>query len=156
SRLLVLSLGLVLIVSVLAFFENDAAGSNVFWPLPALGYFERPLIPLYVILSIAAIEDVISWFARRYLRDSKLIAMSGISGIKPLSLLLLITVAGGAAAFASLAWAAWPGDLNRIVFRKTIEDSQAEKFVRELSLPTPVWPLYSPYFYDGTKNQLIN
>jgi hypothetical protein len=156
SRLLVLSLGLALVLSVLAFFDNDAAGSNVYWPLPALGYFERPLLPLYVILITAAIEDVITRGARHYFLGSKLIALPDISGIRPTSLLFLITAAGGAAAFAGLAWAAWPGDLNHVIFRKTIEDRTAENFVRELSLPTPVWPLYSPYFYDGTRNEVIN
>ena len=154
SRLLVLSSGLALIVSVLAFFDHDAVGSNVYWPLPPLGYFERPLLPLYVILITAAIEDVLSRLPR--LRGSKLIAMSGIGGIGPTSLLLLITAAGGTAAFAGLAWAAWPEDLSRVVFRKPIQDLKAENFVRELSLPTPVWPLYSSYFYDGTKNHLLN
>jgi hypothetical protein len=156
SRLLVLSFGLALVVSLLAFFDNDAVGSNVYWPLPPLGYFERPLLPLYVILITAAIEDVISRFARQPLRDSKLLAMSGIGGIGPTSLLLSITAAGAAAAFASLAWAAWPEDLSRVVFRRPIQDLKAENFVRELSLPAPVWPIYSPYFYDGTKNQLLN
>jgi hypothetical protein len=156
SRLLILSLGLVAILSGLAFFDNDAAGSGVYWPLPPLGYFERPLIPLYVILITAAIEDVLSPLARRYLRHSKLIARVGVGGISPTSLLLSITAAGGAATFVGLAWAAWPGDLDGVVFRKRLQDIRAENFVRELSLPTPVWPLYSPYFYDGTKNQLMN
>src|SRR6202023_3688360 len=92
---------------------------------------------------------------QRYLRSSKLIEMLGISGIRPASLLLLITIAGGVAAFAGLAWAAWPGDLDRIIFRKTINDRRSESFVKDLSLPRPVWPLYSPYFYDGTNNQAI-
>jgi hypothetical protein len=157
SRLLVLSLGLVLILCALAFFDNDAAGSNVYWPFPPLGYFERPLIPLYAILFSAALEDLVSLSARRYLRGWKLTAISGVGGIiRPTSLLLLIAAAGGTAAFAGLAWAAWPDDLNRIIFRKTVQDRRAENFVRELLLPTPVWPLYSPYFYDGTRNQLIN
>jgi hypothetical protein len=156
SRLLVLSLGLALIVPALAFFDNDAAGSNVYWPLPALGYFERPLIPLYAILIAAAIEDVISRFAGRHLPGSRLMTMSGIGEMGPMSLLLSITAAAGVAAFAGLAWAAWPGDLSQVVFRKPIQDRRAENFVRELSLPTPAWPLYSPYFYDGTKNQLLN
>jgi hypothetical protein len=156
ARLLVLSAGLLVTVLVLAFFDNDAAGSNVYWPLPALGYVERPLIPLYVILFTAATEDAISRFAPQYLHGSKPLAMYGIGGIKPTSLLLVVAAAGGAAAFAGIAWAAWPGDLNRVVFRKTAQDREAEKFVRELSVPTPVWPFYSPYFYDGTRNQLIN
>jgi hypothetical protein len=156
SRLLVLSLGLVLTVSVLAFLDDDAAGSNVYWPLPALGYFERPIIPLYAILFCAAMEDAVSRFARRYLRDPKLIVMSGIGGIQPTSLLLLIAAAGGVAVFGGLAWAAWPGDLDRVLFRKTIPDRQAENFIRGLPLPISVWPLYSPYFYDGTKKQLMN
>jgi len=155
SRLLVLSLGLVLILSVLAFFDNDAAGSNVYWPLPYLGYFERPLIPLYVILFMAASEDVISRYAQRFLRGFKPIDMSGISGIRPTSLLLLITAAGAVAAFAGLAWAAWPGDLDEVIFRKTTNDRRSESFVNDLSLPRPVWPLYSPYFYDGTSNLAI-
>src|SRR5262249_20708281 len=117
---------------------------------------ERPLLPLYVILFAAAIEDVISRYARRYLRRSKPIVMSGVGGIRPASLLLLITAAGGTAAFAGLAWAAWPGDLKQVVFRKTIEDRKAEAFVRELSLPTPVWPFYASYFYDGTKDRLMD
>jgi hypothetical protein len=156
SRLRALSLGLALIVSALAFFDNDAAGSNVYWPLPPLGYFDRPLLPLYVILITAATEDAISRFAPRYFGNLKLSLLSGTAGIRATSLLLLITAAGGAAAFAGIAWAAWPDDLHRIVSRKTVEDRRAETFVRELSLPTPVWPLYSPYFYDGTRNQLIN
>jgi len=157
SRLLVLSLGLLLILSALAFFDNDAVGSNVYWPLPALGYVERPLLPLYVILFTAAAEDLDSWCARRYTPDSKVAATSAIGGIRPASLLLLMTAAGGAAAFTGLAWATWPReDLNRIIFRKTNEDRKAENFVRELSLPSPVWPLYAPYFYDGTKSQLVN
>jgi hypothetical protein len=156
SRLLVLSFGLALIVSVLAFFDNDAAGSNVFWPLPALGYFERPLIPLYVILFTAATEDAISRCARRYLRGTIPAMMSAIGGIGAMPLLLLITAAGAVAAYAGLAWAAWPGDLERVVFRKPVEDRRAENFVRELSLPAPLWPFYSAYFYDGTKNRLVN
>jgi hypothetical protein len=155
SRLLILSLGVVLIVAVLAFFDNDAAGSNVYWPLPALGYFERPLIPLYVILVTAAIEDAVPRFARRYLPGAKPIATFGIGRMRARSLLLSVTAAAGAAAFAGLAWAAWPDDMNRVVFRKTVEDRQAEKFVNDLSLPKPVWPLYSPYFYDGTSGHLI-
>jgi hypothetical protein len=108
-------------------------------------------------LFSAALEDLVSPSVRRYLRGSKLIAMFDIDGIiRPTSLLLLIVAAGGAAAFSGLAWAAWPGDVNGVVFRKTVQDRQAEDFVRELSLPTPLWPLYSPYFYDGTKNQLVN
>jgi hypothetical protein len=156
SRLLVLSAGLLVIISVLAFFDNDAAGFNVYWPLPALGYFERPLLPLYVILFTAALEGAISRFVPQYLHGCKLIATYRIGGIRPTSLLLLVTVAGGAAAFAGLAWAAWPGDLDQVVFRKTVQDREAEKFVKELSLPTPASPLYSPYFYDGTTNQLMN
>src|ERR1043166_892831 len=155
SHLLIVSLGLALIVSVLAFFDNDAASSNVYWPLPALGYFERPLLPLYVILTIAAIEDVISRLAPKYLRDANLSAMGGIGEIRPMPLLVLITAAGGFAAFTGLAWAAWPEDVNRVIFRKTVEDRKAVEFVRELSLPTPVWPLYSPYFYDGTNSHLM-
>ena len=157
SRLLILSLGLVLIVSILAFFDNDAAGSNVYWPLPALGYFERALLPLYAIMFAAAMEDAISWFGRRYLRDSKLMMMSNIDVIiRPVSLLLLIAAAGGVAACIGLAWAAWPSNLDRIIYRKTVQDRQAEQFVKELSLPTPVRSRYSPYFYDGTGNQLLN
>jgi hypothetical protein len=156
SRLLVLSLGFVLIILALAVFDNDAAGSNVYWPLPALGYFERPLLPLYVILITAAIEDALSRFAREHLHRSKLIALFGMSEIRPLSLLLSMAVAGAAAAFAGLAWAAWPEDLDRVVFRKPVQDRRAENFVRELSLPAPVWPLFSPYFYDGTNNALMN
>jgi len=156
SRLLLLSLGFALMISVLAVFDSDASGSNVYWPLPALGYFERPLLPLYVVLITAAIEDVLSRFAREHLHCSKLIALSGISEIRPISLLLLIAVAGASAAFAGIAWAAWPGDLDRVVFRKPAQDRRVDNFVRELSLPAPVWPLYSPYFYDGTNNQLMN
>jgi hypothetical protein len=156
SRLLLLSLGLALAVAVLAFFDNDAAGPNVYWPLPALGYFERPLLPLYVILFTAAVEDALARVSPQYLLDCKLTAMPGPGGIGPASLLLLVTAAGAAAAFAGVAWAAWPGDLDRVVFRKTVEDHAAEKFVRELSLPTPVWPFYSPYFYDGTRNEVVN
>jgi len=156
SRLLVLSFGLALIVSILAFFDNDAAGSNVYWPFPALGYFERPLIPLYVILFTAAIEDVMSRCTRQYLRGEKPTTMSRIAAIGAMPLLLLVTAAGAVAAYAGLAWAAWPGDPDRVLFRKTVQDRQAESFVRELSLPTPIWPLYSAYFYDGTRNQLID
>jgi hypothetical protein len=156
SRPLVLSLGLTLILSVLAFFDSDAAGSNVYWPLPALGYFERPLLPLYVILITAAIEDLLSRLARQPLRGFELNALSGIGGIRATSLLLSITAAAVAAAFAGLAWAAWPGDLDRVIFRKAVQDRRAENFVRGLSLPIPVWPLYSPYFYDGTKDRLMN
>jgi hypothetical protein len=69
---------------------------------------------------------------------------------------LSIAAAGAVAAFAGLAWAAWPEDVSRVVLRKPIQDRETEKFVDELSLPTPLWPLYSPYFFDGTGNQLIN
>jgi len=155
SSLLLLSLGVVIIVAVLAFFDNDVAGSNVYWPLPALGYFERPLLPLYVILITAAIEDAAPLFARKYLPNFKPIAMPDFGMVRSIALLLLITAAAGTAAFAGLAGAAGAQDLNRVVFRKTVEDLQAKKFVTDLSLPIPVWPLYSPYFYDGTSNQLI-
>jgi hypothetical protein len=155
SRLLVLSLGLLVIVSALAYFDNDAAGSDVYWPLPALGYVERPLIPLYIIIFTAALEDVISRIALQYLPSSKLVAMRGL-GVGSASLLLLVAAAGGAAAFVAIAWAAWPGDFNRVVFRTTVQDREAETFVRELSLPAHVWPVYSPYFYDGTKNLIMN
>src|SRR5262249_34433142 len=86
----------------------------------------------------------------------KLIALSGIGGVCSTSFLFLITAAGGTAAFSGLAWGAWPGGLYRIVFRKTVEGRAAGKFVWGGLLPTPVWPFYSPYIYDGTTNQLIN
>src|SRR5262249_29943116 len=145
------------ILSILAFLDNDAAGSNVFWPLPALGYFERSLLPLYVILFTAALEDLILRFARQYLRGYKLTVTRDISWNRPAYLLLLVTAAVGTAAFAALGLAAWSdGGFNAVIFRKTIEDRKAETFVRELPLPPPVWPLYSAYFYDGTRNQALN
>ena len=157
SRLLVLSLGVVLIVCVLAFFDNDAVGPNVYWPLPALGYFERPILPLYAIFLAAAMEDAVSWLARRPWLSANSWLMFGAGCImRPSSLLFLIGMAGGVAAFVGIAWAAWPDNLSRIVFRKPIQDRQAEEFVKGLSLAKSPWPLYSPYFYDGTRDQLVN
>lgn len=155
SRLLVLSSGLVPIVAVLAFFDNDAAGSGVYWPLPALGYFERPLLPLYVVLFIAALEDLAGRFARKHLARWKPAATLGIGRIGAASLLLSITAAGAIAAFAGLAWAAWPENPDRVAFRRTVQDRRAEDFVTSLALPTPVWPVYTPYFYDDTSNLIF-
>src|SRR5262249_37400190 len=116
SRLRVLSLSLVFILSLLAFLDNDAAGSNVFWPLPALCYFERSLLPLYVILFTAALEDLILRFARQYLRGYKLTVTRDISWNRPAYLLLLVTAAGGTAAFAALGLAAWSdGGFNAVI-----------------------------------------
>jgi hypothetical protein len=155
SRLLVLSSGLVPIVAVLAFFDNDAAGSGVYWPLPALGYFERPLLPLYVVLFVAALEDLAERFARQHVARWKPAATLGIGQIGAASLLLSMAAAGAIAAFAGLAWAAWPENPDRVAFRKPVQDRRAEDFVKSLSLPAPVWPVYTPYFYDGTSSLIF-
>ena len=53
-----------LYVAALVIVETDAAGPRVYWTLPILNYFERPLLPLYAILLVSAASDILAAAAR--------------------------------------------------------------------------------------------
>ncbi len=53
-----IAVGLVIFDAALIAIDSDVRGTNVLWTLSAPGYFERPLIPVYVIVTYAAIRHL--------------------------------------------------------------------------------------------------
>ena len=152
-------------VATLALADLDAAGSYVYWSLPIVGYFERPLIPLYVIFITYAVSDILrKIYSRRLVsrifpnnRIGQLLAeirqlLTETAGGPPrLRLRSIVPICLGLAAglvfvIGLPASQKWTNQIRRLPVRW----EATEAFIKELGTPAAQGHELSPYFFDTT------
>jgi hypothetical protein len=143
--------GLVIaLVAAMIVLDLDSAGPNTYWTLPAVGYFERPLIPLYVVFIAAAARDLAGVMLRR--SRSRPAADRNASDIPlPAAGLLAVAVASvPVAALLAFAVAAPAGGWRELLFRPPHYWPKPEAFAKALPLPAYRPPSFAPYVFDAT------
>ncbi len=153
-----------LCVAALAVVDLDVSGPHVHWTLPTINYFERPLIPLYGIMVVSAVSDILavawrtlhtkvsgrSWRWQSLPERARAVMASG-SGFQttaaiilsvPLALVLVIGTPGSSS---------WNSKVRLLPARWDL----AENFAKELGLPPAHSHEFSPYFYDATSGYKI-
>jgi hypothetical protein len=149
--------GVLAFLLLLAIADIDSTGANIYWTLPALGYFERPLIPLYAVVIACALAELV----RRSPLSPRLRAISRALGdvdvLRPVALGALLLLSAGAGLAVVFAWIVWTGkDLPGLVYRPPYYWERTVKFVEALPVPRQSDVLFAPYFLDVSGEQLIN
>ncbi len=162
-RLFLVSAGLICFILVLLYLDYDMAGHHVLWTLPAIGYFERPMIPLYAILVGLAVHDIASRLLARHVSPASPIAGKVAfysryfrdTAVGAKWLLVLMMCAAVVGLLIALRIASWHSDFKSLVFRQPIFWNRALDFTKTLPLPPALTPIYTPYFYEGTRELTI-
>lgn len=161
DRMSIVALLTLIYVAALIFLDVQSAGYGVYWSLPEIGYFERTLIPLYVVFAGSALSYIIIAVTRCSLavwrpasQKSKRSNTSDRSRVAAALAQFCISVP---TALAVVVLAAGPYDnWQRYLWRSPPYWDRLEKFVGELRLPTPSGSDFSPTFLDATKADSIN
>jgi hypothetical protein len=150
-----LSLLVLAYLAVLVVVDVDSAGADIYWTLPAVGYFERPLIPFYVIVIVYASSEWLEWMLARKKINSPL-RIPAINRWGALSFALATTASCAIAALAITAWLhLWYGDVLRMVHRPPYYFERTIAFIKALPFRGESGRAFQPYFYDATQDQLI-
>jgi hypothetical protein len=146
-------------VGILALLDLNASGPQVYWTLPTLGYFERPLIPLYVIILISVVADVLqmAWSLlrarlKRFAADRESMAAPRARGARghgssPVAAPIILAILAALVLVIGLPGSeTWHSELGR----RPVRWALSENFVKELQLPVPTGQQFAPYFFDAT------
>jgi hypothetical protein len=149
--------GVLAFLLLLAIADIDSTGANIYWTLPALGYFERPLIPFYAV----AIAYAFAQLVRRSPLSSRLRALSAALGdldvLRPGALAVVLLASGAAATIVVFASVLVAGrDLSGLIYRAPYYWERTMNFVQRLPIPRRSDALFAPYFIDLSPEQLIN
>jgi hypothetical protein len=142
-------------LAVLAVADIDSTGANIYWTLPAIGYFERPLIPFYAIVIACALTQL----ARRSSAGLREIAngTSALEALRPGAVTLVLVASGAAATIVVFAWIAISGkDLPGLIYRPPYYWERTAEFVKELPVSRASNASFAPYFVDLTEQQLVD
>jgi hypothetical protein len=150
-----LSLFVLAYLAVLVVVDVDSAGADIYWTLPAVGYFERPLIPFYVIvITYASSEWIERMLARKKINSPFRVPAVSRWGVTNFA--LAVTASCGIATLAIIGWLhLWYGDVLRMVHRPPYYFERTIAFIQTLPFRKESGRLFQPYFYDATRDQLI-
>jgi hypothetical protein len=147
----------LLYLFLLAIADIDSTGSNIYWTLPALGYFERPLIPFYAIVIACALGQLAPGWPIRFDERPVSRALSALERLRPARIGFVLLASGVAALAIVSAWIVRSGkDLPHLVYRPPYYWERTINFVKALPFPRRADAQFAPYFFDSTDEHLIN
>jgi hypothetical protein len=151
-----LSLLVLGFLAVLVAADIDSTGKDIYWTLPAIGYFERPLIPFYAIVIVYAASDCLERLLARI--DLKYPLRAPAASRWRLSSFIMTAMAS--CAIATVLIGAWLqigfGSVGEMVYRPAYYWERATQFVRALPFRRQSDRSFQPYFYDATRQWSIN
>jgi hypothetical protein len=150
----ILGCATLLVVLVLGWIDFDAAGSNVYWMLPAPQYFERPLFPLYVIFAVVSLVHLLGIV----LRAPAFVQFFAVDAGPPRR-----RIAKGAVAFSgivlglllALLWVRPHGDWAGLFRQKPYYWDVVTRFAADLKLPPITGTATIGYLFDATRHQAV-
>lgn len=142
-------------LAVLVVVDVDSTGTDIYWTLPAIGYFERPLIPFYAIVIVYGANQGLEWLlARRGLRSPFRVPEVSRWGV--FSFVLAVMASCGIAFLMTAAWVHVAyGGVVQMIYRPPHYWERTTKFVQSLPFRRESGPSFQPYFYDATQKELI-
>ena len=147
--------GVLAFLALLALADFDSTGANIYWTLPALGYFERPLIPFYAIVIACALAQLARSSPLRFAWRPN--GLRDLHALRPGAIALVLVASAAAATLVVFASIVVAGkDLPGLIYRPPYYWERTMKFVQDLAIPRRPDALFAPYFLDATKQQLIN
>jgi hypothetical protein len=149
--------GVLAFLLLLAIGDIDSTGANIYWTLPALGYFERPLIPFYAVAIACAFAQLV----RRSPLSSRLraisVALGDLDALRPAVLAFALIAGGVAATVVVFTLVALSGkDLRGLIDRPPYYWERTMQFVQGLPFSRAANALFAPYFVDLTEQQLVD
>jgi hypothetical protein len=149
--------GVLALLALLALADIDSTGVDIYWTLPALGYFERPLIPFYAVVIVCALARLARHAPLRFPVAAISDGPSDLNALRPAALALLLVASAAAAIVVVFVSVVISGrDLRGLIHRPPYRWERAAEFVKGLPVPRSTGAQFAPYFLDATKEQLIN
>jgi len=128
----------------------DSTGTNTYWTMPAIGYFERPLIPLYIVLVVLALRDVVVRLHRRFLRRTGPLGEVACE-MAPMRVAAAVLIACVIAGISIAGWLiATEPDVRALVYRRPYYWQRVIEFLEALPFRRTAFPLFQPYLADLT------